>query len=102
MMLENAILVHQSMVTTERMSVVVNSGISREVPPACSRPPPNGTQFFRFHTRFQRKAPTSEVGAPQPSAGKCTVLSVHKGTARTELIKIDVNGEKFTCKATGM
>ena len=26
---------------------------------------PNGTQFFRFHTRFRRKVPVSDIGTPQ-------------------------------------
>ena len=29
--------------------------------------PPRGTQFFRFHIHFHRKAPTLEVHAPPPN-----------------------------------
>ena len=42
------------------------------------RAPPNGIQFFRLHTRFRRKAPVWEVGAPPTgNPGSTTVYVIH-------------------------
>ena len=45
-------------------------------------PPLNGTQFFRFHICFRRKAPLYDVGTPHPSGKQETVGAAPSTTVK--------------------